>query len=569
MRRRRALTCLPVGLGLGALAFGLSPPGTERVASADGPDLGYAKTLSWHLDGVPELAAMEPTIRAVLGAVRVTYAGIDGEPIEGFFPGPTYSYEPTPVRPPFFLYIRDTATDLPMLRYYFGATAMRSTLEEFLRVQYADGSISATVAPNFKVDKATVTSDEETSAIVGACVVYDALPDPAWLKQAVHGQPVVERLNRAMGWVLGVRRDPDSRLIKRAHTTDWGDIKWEPYTDPSHMRPGDQWTASIYDQAIGYAALQGLARLNAAAGLDQEHARWEAEARDLRAFTNASLWLDDADRGYYRIHRHLAPDSIEHDFEEDDIIAIGNAAAVFYGLAEPEKVPRILAALERARVQAGAPKPGLTLQPAYAGWLQVQMAERVYQNGALWDWWAGRQISAEFWSGYWRMARDHLLMVARDWATHPGLVREWESPWRGGNGAEQAYAGAAAVVGQSIVEGLFGVQILGHEVRLTPRLDDMNGGIRVYEPAADVYVAYEYQATERGQTLQYGSNSPTALSIRLPVRWHGPTAARLDNKDWLPINYVRTGEVLIGTVIVPSGTHNVEFRQVSSGRAKF
>jgi hypothetical protein len=366
-----------------------------------------------------------------------------------------------------------------------------------------------------------------------------------------------------------VRRDPESRLVKRAHTTDWGDIKWEPASEPSQMRPGDQWTASIYDQAIGYAALQGLARLNAAAGLDQERARWENEARDLRAFTNAALWLDDIDRGYYRIHKHLAPDHIPHTFAEDDVIAIGNAAAVFYGLAEPEKVPRILAALERARLQAEATKPGLTLHPAYVGWEQVQMDERMYQNGALWDWWAGRQISAEFWSGYWRMARDHLLMVASDWATHPGQVREWESPWTGRNGAEQAYAGAAAVVGQSIVEGLFGVQILGREVRLTPRLDDMSGGSRVYEPAADVYVAYEYRASERAVTLDYGSNSPTALSIRLPVRWRGQTGARLDGKDWLPVFYQRVGEAVVGAVVVPSGTHKLEFRQINAGRMKF
>jgi hypothetical protein len=197
------------------------------------------------------------------------------------------------------------------------------------------------------------------------------------------------------------------------------------------------------------------------------------------------------------------------------------------------------------------------------------MDERTYQNGALWDWWAGRQISAEFWSGYWRMARDHLLMVARDWATHPGQVREWESPWTGRNGAEQAYAGAAAVVGQSIVEGLFGVQILGREVRLTPRLDDMSGGIRVYEPAADVYVAYEYRASERAETLDYGSNSPTALSVRLPVRWRGQTGARLDGKDWLPVFYQRVGEAVVGAVVVPSGTHKLEFRQINAGRMKF
>src|SRR6202158_6326094 len=122
------------------------------------------------------------------------------------------------------------------------------------------------------------------------------------------------------------------------------------------------------------------------------------------------------------------------------------------------------------------------------------MDTQFYQNGAIWDWWAGRQISAEFWSAYWRLARDHLLMVARDWANHPGTVREWESPWLRRTGEDQAYAGAAAVVGQSVVEGLFGVSIVGPEVRLSPRLDDMNGGVRVYEPSTDMYAAYEYQA---------------------------------------------------------------------------
>jgi hypothetical protein len=198
------------------------------------------------------------------------------------------------------------------------------------------------------------------------------------------------------------------------------------------------------------------------------------------------------------------------------------------------------------------------------------MSPRVYQNGALWDWWAGRQISAEFWSGYWRMARDHLMMVARDWATHPGQVREWESPWSSRTGAEQAYGGAAAVVGQSITDGLFGVSMIGNQVQLTPRLDDMAGGVRVYEPATDMYVAYEYNGTERGESIQYGSDSPTALSIHLPVRWRGETRARLDDKDWLPISdYVRVGQALTGTVVVPNGIHKVGLFKVPSGRRKF
>ncbi|MBV9599776.1 MAG: hypothetical protein JOZ87_23370 [Chloroflexi bacterium] len=556
-QRRRAQTLIALGLGISAaLIVGLSPG-----ASADAPNLGYARDVNWHLDGAPEVAAMESTVRSVLSDVHLQFIGADGQPIDGFYPGPTYSF--------LRMYIRDTATDLPMVRYYYGATALRSSIEEFLREQYPDGSVSATISPDHKVDKATVVSDEETSAIVDAVEAYDAMPDPAWLNQSLRGLTLIERLNRAMNWVLTVRRDPDTQLIKRAHTTDWGDIKWEPDSDPSHMDPGDQWTVSIYDQSIGYAALQGLARLNAAAGRDADRARWEAEAANLKAATNLVLWQDDPTHGFYRIHKHLSPNTVVHDLPEDDVIAIGNAAAIYYGLADPDKVPRILAALERARIAVGAPKPGLSLEPAYDNWHQVEMDQRTYQNGALWDWWAGRQISAEFSSGYSRMARDHLLMVARDWAAHPGKVREWESPSLNRTGADQAYAGAAAVMGQSVVDGLFGVRIVGQNVSVTPRLDDMNGGVRVYEPATDLYVAYEYQATDRGEAVQYGSNSSTALSLHLPVRWQGDSRARLDGKDYLPVSYQRIGQTLLASVVVPGGQHQVELFRVPAGRKKF
>src|SRR5262249_8726189 len=156
----------------------------------DAPDLKYAKTVSWHLDGAPEVSAMESTIHKVLDNVHVQYQGVEGQSVEGFFPGPTYSYDKRAGWAPFYLYIRDTATDLPMGRYYYGLPALRSTIEEFLREQYTDGSLSATIGPDFKVDKATVVSDEETSAIVDATEAYDAMPDPAWLTQSLRGQPL-------------------------------------------------------------------------------------------------------------------------------------------------------------------------------------------------------------------------------------------------------------------------------------------------------------------------------------------------------------------------------------------
>ena len=71
----------------------LAPLTASPAVSADAPDLNYAKGVSWHLDGAPEVSAIEPTIRSILDRVHVTYAGVDAQQIEGFFPGPTYSYE--------------------------------------------------------------------------------------------------------------------------------------------------------------------------------------------------------------------------------------------------------------------------------------------------------------------------------------------------------------------------------------------------------------------------------------------------------------------------------------------
>jgi hypothetical protein len=557
-----ALCSADAGQGFAQPAAPTPPPPAD-------PDLIYSHEVHWELDGVPELATMEPTIRSVLFEDHIQYRGVDGQPLDGFFPGSTYISSTSSGGLIFNLYARDTATILPMARYYFGPQAMQSSIEAFLRLQYPEGAISATVGPDLKVDKATVTSDEETSLILAAFAAYRATNDAAWLTKSVNGQALIDRLARAMNWLLTTHRDATTGLIKRGHTTDWGDVKWETNGDPSHIQPGDQWTASIYDQSIAFAALQALASMDDATGRRADGQHWRETARQLQAQTNAVLWQGAPDRGYYRIHVHLAPDTIQHTFDEDSVIAIGNAAAVYYGLADGDRVPLILKALERARLAAGAPKVGLSLDPPYAGWLPGQMAQHIYQNGALWDWWAGRQITGEFESGYQSLARKHLFELARDWAAHPGLVHEWDSPWTNRAGNEPNYTGAAAVVGQAIVQGLYGIDLAGPDVRLTPRLGDRAGKIRVYEPSTDLYAAYRYQWTPSRVTLAYGSNSPTALSVRLPVSWPDRTAVRLDGKDFQPVTLERTGEDSDLFLIVPSGTHRIDVLRVHPSRKAF
>lgn len=501
---------------------------------------------------------MEPTIRAVLDRVHASYKGIDGDEVAGYYPGLNYQYFQIPGWTPFYFYTRDTATILPMARYYQGPVTLRSSVEELLRQQYPDGSVSATIDQDFNVDKATVVSDEETSLILAAAEAFDVLPDPAWLNKDLRGTPLVERLNRSMRWLLTERLDAESGLIMRAHTTDWGDVKIEVDQNHTDMRPGDQWTVSIYDQAIGYAALRALSDMNWASGRFEQAVAWAQRADLLREQTDAALWMDAPNRGYYRIHRHVAPDVTPHELNEDNVIAIGNAAALYYGLAEPARVAPIVAALERAKAEAGAPIVGMVLNPPYQRWFESQMDPRVYQNGAIWDWWGGRQITGEFRTGERSLAIEHLAELARDWATHPGEVREWESPWLERVGREQAYAGAAAVVGQAVVEGLFGVDLYGQEVRLAPRLGDRSGRIRLYQPANDLFVAYRYQAEADRVTLTYNTNSPKALSLRLPNLWGGDVTVLLDGSPVTPQGWEQAGAEYLAVLVVPQGAHRVE-----------
>ena len=109
---------------------------------------------------------------------------------------------------------------------------------------------------------------------------------------------------------------------------------------------------------------------------------------------------------------------LPREIDEDSIVSIANGVAVYAGITDPNERKPVFSALEYARTQAGAPKPGLSLWPPYpAGFFDYpQMVPGRYQNGAVWDWWGGMQVSGEFWTGYSELGRNHLNMVARDWA---------------------------------------------------------------------------------------------------------------------------------------------------------
>ena len=523
-----------------------------------------AAVVRWSVDELPELAGMSQTVTTVLEHNAVQYPGRLG---------PYYAFRPGDLYPE--IYLRDQLTASKLGQYLYGRAMLRSGIEEFLANQLdaapadADegkhpypgpGAVPGYLTLDSRQVKTTATSDEESSAVQLAYLYYQTAGGADWLRCAVDGQSVLERLNRAMERLVLGRQDAGSGLIRRAHTTDWGDVRFQGGERPTMSDPnGEVWTASIYDQAWTYLALRQLAELNRAVGQAESAERWDSAAARLRA--NAQQFLWQPSRGFFRIHTHLYPWT--HSFDEDDIVAIGNAAAIYTGLAEPAQVGQILNALERARLQAGATKPGVSVYPPYpAGFFRHELLEEpgTHQNGGLWDWWGGVEITGAFETGYSEQAWANLAEVAREWATHPEEIAEWQDAASNEPEGSSNYAAAAGAMGEAVVRGLFGISIREDGFRLEPRLGDRSGQISVVQPASGYGIALEQQVTEDRLEMAIAYTSthkrPGVLSVRLPAD-RVAEAVLVDGAPQ-PFTMVwRGNDAYVDAGVAPTGEHRV------------
>jgi hypothetical protein len=524
----------------------------------DHEELGHPPTATiWHIPDYTAIEAMRKNILYTFQRCEAEFQGVEG-PLHGLLPAREYG----------MIFVRDTSTMMPGLQYFYADEYLRTPVEEFLRRQYGfdtkstdghipgDGAISAVIAPDRHIDKATVVSDEETHLIHAAYLYYRIIGGPDWLQKELAGELIIVRLNRALDWLYTRRFDGVHQLIKRGHTTDWGDIKFEPSLNPTDLYPlTDHWACSIYDQALAYRALLELAQMNQVLG-DELHAReLQERAQQLRLSTNESLWNPQG--GFYSVHLHLSP--LKHSFQEEEMISIANALVAYVGLSDPTRNSEIFISLEKARLAAEADKPGVSLYPSYpAGFFShVQMSPGEYQNGGLWDWWGGVQITAEFENGHSSLALAHLRMVARDWAQHPQQIFEWQIPHTGEGWGAENYASAAATMGEAIVWGLFGVTIEKDVLRLQPRLREHEGRIRVVQPASGFYISYDYRHRPDFIVLDYGSNHPRPLKIKvlLPL---GKETERVSIDDFSISHRMETlAEDSYCTFQAPSGVHRI------------
>ena len=553
------------------LAAMLALPGAAG-AKADEPgfDVGCPRPTNpeptaWRVEGDGRLNAMRATVAQTLGAVETRALGLSGD-VLGFRAGLDYG----------LIYARDSSTIAPAAQFLYGAPFLTRSTEECLHAQFdglpddpedtfwstaaQPGAVSGVIgAADLSMVKTLVTSDEEPSVVHMAYVAFKAGAGRRWLRGDQAGKPRLQRLNEAMDWLFVNRFDSSLGLIKRGHTTDWGDVEVGSglLSGPAIAEP-KEWTASIYDQAWTYRALVELAEMNVAGDRRDLAEKQLARARGLRQAAAELLWQPA--RGYYRTHLHIPP--VRHAFDEDAIVSIANAVAVYTGLADPSERGPIFRALEEARLAAGATKPGLSLAPPYPqGFFDYpQMTPGRYQNGGVWDWWGGIQISAEFWNGQASLARAHLEMVASDWAQSPGEVFEWQEPRSRRNAGSRAYAGAASTMTEAIVTGLFGVELWSGGFAASPRLGPQSGGIRVYQPSSGCWIDYWHTYAGDRIALEWDTNHPRTGRVRVLLpEWTSASGGLLDHTP-APLSIEQVGDDRYAVLTAPAqaGKHRLE-----------
>jgi hypothetical protein len=488
-------------------------------------------TLSWStgddaLDRLPALIA--PTLEAN----RKDFRGRGGD-VDGFGAGDAYPQ----------VWLRDSATLVPVTRWLYPSALLTSWLEEHLLAQQPDGAlydwIAAGEAARFRewaprardvhragevvlsADTNTTEADQESSAVRAAHQAFLATGDVAWLHKPLDGRPLLARLERALGFVWETRRDARLGLIVNALTADWGDVSptWPDqraiYADASTPR-----AAGLYTNALFVQAARELAQLQAHAGHAAGAARWQSRADEISAALAGLLWQEP--RGFFRMHLLLSPRLAPAFPDTSDVFALGgNAHALLAGTASPERAARVLDAADARRRAHGLASIGAVLLPPLPdGTFRHPAMARAwqYQNGGQWDWIAGRFLLAAYQAGDSERATRWFAALARR-VVRSGGLHEWFT--RAGRGQGSAtYAGAAAALGQAAIEGLFGVSLRVQRLDLRVRLGARDGGLSLHQPASGTRVAYRqtYRRAERRLRLEVDSDArtPGTLALRLP-----------------------------------------------------
>lgn len=455
-----------------------------------------------------ELDKLLKIIRLTLHRNEVIFSGNTGK-ISGFAAGMDYPQ----------IWLRDANTIIPASRYYYDQSFIASWLEEHLAFQKENGSLEDWIDSRGGSDKNTTETDQEFSAVQAAFQIFNLL-GPRWLEKPIDRIAIIDRLEQALRFVCDSRWNKEFGLVIGAHTADWGDVDLADGDQKAiYVDDRTHWTADIYDQSMFYEACMNLAEMLDALGEKNRGTFWLKKARLIQ--NNANRWLWQEDKGFYKVHIHL--DDLEHDFDENDMFAMGgNTQAINSGLADEEKAKGIIQeALKRQETYNISTISGTLLPPYPKNFFKHPLLDDPYeyQNGAQWDWFGARLIYAMFQQGFSQTATEKWIEIIKKNVDNRGFF-EWDNKEGVGLGSD-FYAGTAGSMGKALFEGYLGVKLSRDGLSVEPKLGKDSARIHIYQPANDIFVAYEYTYDENKDrlTLKYSSNFPDKGILKILMPW--------------------------------------------------
>jgi glycogen debranching enzyme len=362
------------------------------------------------------------------------------------------------------VWIRDLNTFIELALDVQKQQDLRQALLLFFHFQGADGNIVDGYVPkeqarvNYKYIKSksvseylahknTVETDQESSLVQAVHKYVKKTDDKSFLKEIVNDISVLDRMERAMQFLLENRFNGKYGLIWGATTSDWGDVQPEHswgvvIDDKTH------YAIDIYDNAMFVIAIDNF--LDLAGAKHPRYKQWRNRAKKLQTNVMKHLWIQKQHK--FRPHIYLKDSPFPKDFDENRIYYHGGTAvAIEADLLTPNQIKRACNDMIKNKQSAGAGTIGLTVYPPYPKgfFANPSMGPWSYQNGGDWTWFGGRMIQQLIHYGFVEEAWQEMRPMVERVKKNNGFY-EWYSVDNKPRGSGQ-FRGSAGVLGKAIV----------------------------------------------------------------------------------------------------------------------
>jgi len=361
------------------------------------------------------------------------------------------------------VWIRDLATFIEISCEVYDKQEIRDNLLTFFKFQGEDGNIidgyapkdkahagdlnliTSDLAPGLYAHKNTVETDQESSLIQAIHIYITETGDKEFLDITVDGENVIDRMEKALQFLVEKRMSDKFGLIWGATTADWGDVQPENGWGVD-MNENTQCAVDIYDNAMFLVAIDNFLEYIEDSSLRE--AQWRGVSKSVRQNARKHLWDEAGKKFLPHVYLNESPFSAEFD-EESICYHGGTAIAILAGLLAHNEIQASLDRMVHNVRESGAGSIGLTVYPPYPESEFPNMAPYHYQNGGDWPWFGGRMIHALIEYGFIEEAYREMKPMTDRVIANDGFF-EWYSVKNEPRGSG-TFRGSAGVLGKAIM----------------------------------------------------------------------------------------------------------------------